>query len=120
MISKGVAFQALIHMAETREMAFVACGFGRSTLAAIIEVRAREHVGAGNYRSAHRPVFVGALRPRNFAIQPQVEAHPVHFAMQAQLRAWTASSRSSGRNGFFRTRQERNPAMSEGSGEVAT
>jgi len=69
------AFQMRVEMAERGELAGIDGGAGGAGLAARVEIAAAKQVGRGNHGSAHGAVLVGALRPRDFAIEPKIEAH---------------------------------------------
>lgn len=50
---------------------------GSRTLAGLAEIAVAELVGRGDYRGAHRAIFVGSLRPGEsvFVVNPQAESH---------------------------------------------
>jgi len=65
----------LVKVSEAGELSGELGRARRGGLAAGAEVAAAEEVGGGDYGGAHGPVLVGALRPGEVAIDPEVEAH---------------------------------------------
>jgi len=95
----------------------VLAGPGRRTGgAARGEIAAAKQIGGGDHCGAHGPVFVSALRPREVAFQPEIEAHWLYFTT---VRDCTASTSSSLENGLRSARADGKRAMSDGSGMAA-
>ena len=62
-------------MSEAGELAHKFRGAWWSGLAARTEIPSAKQVAGRDYRSPHRPVFIGALGPGQFAVDPQIETH---------------------------------------------
>ena len=62
-------------MAEAGELPGITGGVRGLEFAAGTEVAAAEKVGGGDYGGPHGSVLVGALRPGQIVVNPQVEAH---------------------------------------------
>jgi len=95
----------------------VLAGPGRRTRhAARGEIAAAEQIGGRDHRRAHGAVFVSALRPREVAFQPEIEAHWLYFTT---VRDCTASTSSPLEKGLRSARADGKRAMSDGSGRAA-
>ena len=70
-------------------------------------VAAPEEVGGGDDRSAHGTVFIGALRPCQGIIEPEVETHEIQLTT-GPINSVTAAARASGEKGLLNVRQARN------------
>lgn len=63
----------------------------RPGFAAGIEIAAREEIARGDYRGSHRPIFIGALSPRQILGNPQVKSHAVILTNSRQCALFPAS-----------------------------
>jgi hypothetical protein len=106
-----------IHVAQAGELAGEFSRVGRGGLAAGAEIAAAEEIGRGDYGGAHRPVFVGALGPGQFAIDPEIEAHARSYRVPSSRS--TAAVSSDVWKGFRRGSQTRKAVAKAGSGNAA-
>jgi len=67
--------QVLVQMAQARELAGILGGWRRLQFSAGTEIAAAKQVGRGDNSGPHGTVFVGALRPSQTVVNPQIEAH---------------------------------------------
>ncbi len=65
----------MVQVADGGELAEVAGSADGGRFAARAEIAAVEEIGGGDYRGAEGAILVGALRPGEVAVQPEVKAH---------------------------------------------
>jgi hypothetical protein len=77
--ARAKALQDAVHLSQGCKLAQVARRRRQADFPSGIEIAAREEVGCRHYCGAHRPVFVGTLRPSYVAVEPQVKPHENYF-----------------------------------------
>ena len=77
-------------MSQAGELSGEPRGARRTRRASRAEIAATKEIALRDYRRAHRPVFVSALRPRQLLVQPEIESHGVYLT-PGRLRAFAAA-----------------------------
>jgi len=74
-LSPSSALQFRVEVTDRCELPCIDCVARRKRLLTRVKIAAAEQVGRGNHCRAHGTVFVSALRPSKFIVQPEIETH---------------------------------------------
>ena len=92
MLVPAAALEVLVEVSEAGKLTRVLGTAGRLQFASGTEIAAAEEVRSRDHGSPHRSIFVGALRPGQIVVNPQVETHKPQFTAGSKARSLPAST----------------------------